>query len=244
VVKRAPRRVASLVPPANAPARSIRVPVLTYHRVNPLRAGANAVETDLTIEPRDFQAQIEALASAGYRSITQEQLFGALYRGRPLPPKPVMLTVDDGYVDDVRNILPVLRRAGMKATFFIITDRFREPGFMSPDQIRELDRAGMDIGDHSHTHTDLTALSGEALRAEVAGSRRRLERVLGHRVWAFCYPSGRHDDAVAQAVRDAGYTFAYTTEGGDVASTDGRLTIPRFHVGRGTSPQTLLSLIA
>jgi hypothetical protein len=131
VVKRArpaPRRVTALVAPANAPSKSVKVPVLTYHRVNPLRKGANAIETDLTVEPATFTKEMLALKAKGYHSITQRQLFDALYTGGALPSKPVLITVDDGYVDDVKHILPALRGVGYKATFFIITDRFKEPG--------------------------------------------------------------------------------------------------------------------
>lgn len=238
----APRRVARLVPPAGAPARSVHVPVLTYHRVIPLRANASPIETDLTVEPATFTASMRALRAAGFHTVTQEQVFDALWRGAALPSKPVLLTFDDGYVDDVKRILPVLRREHMVATFFIITGRFREPGFLTAGQVRELDRAGMDIGDHSRSHLDLTAMAAPQLAVETAGSRRALQRVVGHPVYAFAYPSGRNDATVRAAVGRAGFTMAYTTAYGTTLSTTAPLEMPRLHVGRAVSPSGVVAL--
>jgi len=225
-----------------APARTVRVPVLTWHRVAPLRPGANSIETDLTVEPATFSASIRALAAAGYSSVSQDELYDALWKGARLPAKPVLLTVDDGYVDDVKRILPALRRARMVASFFVITGRMREAGFLTATQIRALDRAGMDVGDHTAGHVDLTTLPAAEVAAQTAGSRRTLERVLGHRVYSFAYPFGANDAATRAAVARAGYTFAFTTAYGTRLRTAERLALPRLHVGRATSPQAVVAL--
>ncbi|RDJ93762.1 hypothetical protein B4Q13_19675, partial [Lacticaseibacillus rhamnosus] len=91
----------------------------------------------------------------------------------------MLISVDDGYVDDVRTVLPDLQRFHMVATFFVITGRMTEPGFLSAEQIRELDRAGMDVGDHTAHHVDLRVLTPSELRVETAGSRQVLQGVLG-----------------------------------------------------------------
>jgi peptidoglycan/xylan/chitin deacetylase (PgdA/CDA1 family) len=234
------RAVPKLVVPPNAPARTVRVPVLTYHRVVTEPA---AGQLDLKVDPANFLAELQALRRAGYHAISQAQLFEALYKGAPLPPKPVMLTFDDGYVDDVRTILPDLLRLHMVATFFVITGRMTEPGFLTASQIRELDAAGMDIGDHTAHHVDLRLLTPSELRAETLGSRRVLQRTLGHFVYAFAYPFGAHDATVEDAVRSAGYTLAYTTGAGMTESTTAPLTMPRIHVGRSETPSGLVSLL-
>jgi peptidoglycan/xylan/chitin deacetylase (PgdA/CDA1 family) len=118
-----------------------------------------------------------------------------------------------------------------------------EPGFLSAAQIRALDRAGMDIGDHTAHHVDLALLSSAQLRTETAGSRHALEAVVGHPVYSFAYPFGAYDAAAVAAVRAAGFTFAYTTTGGTTESTRAPLTMPRIHVGRSETPEGLLSLL-
>jgi peptidoglycan/xylan/chitin deacetylase (PgdA/CDA1 family) len=234
------RTVPELVPPSNPTPRSIRVPVLTYHRVVTEPA---AGQPDLKIDPGVFLAELQAIKRAGYHTISQAQLFDALYRGAALPARPVMLTFDDGYVDDIRTILPDLERLHMVATFFVITGRVTEPGFLTNTQIRELDAAGMDIGDHTAHHVDLRLLTALQLKTETLGSRRALQRTLGHFVYAFAYPFGAFNTSVVAAVRAAGYTLAYTTAGGATESTSAPLTMPRIHVGRSETPSGLVSLL-
>lgn len=232
--------VPRLIPPPNPATRTVQVPVLTYHRVvAPPAVG----QPDLKVLPATFDAELAALHAAGYHTIHQAQLFDALYRGAALPPKPIIISVDDGYIDDVRTILPDLERWHMVATFFVITGRMNEPGFLDADQIRELDRAGMDVGDHTAHHLDLRALTPSELQSETAGSRQVLDSVLGHPVYYFAYPFGAYNDAVVQAVHTAGFTMAYTTQGGITESTSAPLTMPRVHVGASETPSGLLSLL-
>jgi peptidoglycan/xylan/chitin deacetylase (PgdA/CDA1 family) len=129
------------------------------------------------------------------------------------------------------------------ATFFVITGRTSEPGFVNDSQIRELDRAGMDVGDHTAHHVDLRAITPSELRMETAGSRHVLERILGHRVYAFAYPFGAYNDAVVAAVKQAGFTLAYTTGSGSTESTSAPLTMPRIHVGRSETPTGVIGLL-
>ena len=112
----------------------------------------------------------------------------------------MIISVDDGYVDDVRTILPALERYHMVATFFVITGRMSEPGFLDANQIRQLDQAGMDVGDHTSHHVDLRQLSPSELQAETAGSRHVLQSLLGHPVYFFAYPFGAFNDAVLQEI--------------------------------------------
>jgi peptidoglycan/xylan/chitin deacetylase (PgdA/CDA1 family) len=235
-----PRPTPALIPPPGAPTRSVRVPVLTYHRVAPPTAVG---VPDLKVDPANFAAELRAIHDAGYHTIHQWQLFDALYKGAPLPPKPIIISVDDGYVDDIRTILPDLERWHMVATFFVITGRMDEPGFLSASQIRELDRAGMDVGDHTAHHVELPALDARELRAETAGSRAALDRVLGHPVYYFAYPFGAYNGTVVDAVRAAGFTMAYTTAAGTTESTSSAFTMPRLHVGHAETPSGLVTML-
>ena len=229
--------------PARPVSRTVRVPNLTYHRVHVYATELTKSQPDLTVEPAVFRAEMAAIHAAGYTTITQRQLFDALYHGAALPRKPVIVSVDDGYVDDVTQVLPALRRYGMRATFYVITGRVHEPGFLSTRQIRELEAAGMDIGAHTRTHPNLPALPAAALRSEVGGSAADLRAILGHPVYWFAYPYGAFDARVVTAVRRAGFLFAVTTRGGTTASTAAPLEIPRIHVGRSATAQSVLALL-
>ncbi len=240
----ATRHVARLTPPASAPLHTVHVPILTWHRVHLFATELTKSVPDETVEPSVFASEIAALADHGYHSITQLQLYDALFRGTPLPPKPVMLTVDDGYVDDVNQILPVLRAHHMVATFYIITGRFHEPGFLDESQVRQLDAAGMDVGAHTRHHVPLSSVSTGVMKNEILGSRNDLQRVLGHPVQWFAYPYGAYDAAVVDELRRAGFVLAATTNGGTVESSQAPLQLPRIHVGRAETAAGILACMA
>jgi peptidoglycan/xylan/chitin deacetylase (PgdA/CDA1 family) len=236
------RRFVSLAAPAHPAPRTVRVPILTYHRVHEYATELTKSQPDLTVEPADFREQMAALDRAGFRTITERQLFDALYRGRSLPTKPVIVSVDDGYVDDITEILPVLRRHRMVATFYVVTRRVHESGFVNTRQIRALEAAGMDVGAHTRTHASLPALPASALRSEVEGSAADLRAILGHPVYWFAYPYGAFDSRVEQSVRGAGFLLAVTTKGGTTASATAPLEIPRIHVGRDATARSVVAL--
>jgi peptidoglycan/xylan/chitin deacetylase (PgdA/CDA1 family) len=231
-----------LAVPASPAPRTVRVPILTYHRVHRYATELTKSQPDLTVEPTAFREQMAALDRAGHTTITQRQLFGALYRGTALPRKPVIISVDDGYVDDVTEILPVLRRHRMVATFYVITRRVHEAGFVDTRQIRALEAAGMDVGAHTRTHANLPALPPAALRSEVDGSQADLSAILGHPVYWFAYPYGAVSPTVERAVRRAGFLLAVTTKGGTSASATAPLEIPRIHVGRSATARGVVAL--
>jgi peptidoglycan/xylan/chitin deacetylase (PgdA/CDA1 family) len=237
----ASRQVPLLSLPASPAPRMVQVPILTWHRVAVFAREYTKSVPDETVEPSVFAEEINALASHSYHPISQLQLFNALFHGAQLPSKPVLLTVDDGYVDDVRTILPILQAHHFVATFYIITHRFHEPGFLNTSEVRRLDAAGMDIGAHTRNHVPLAAVSVAEMTEQIAGSRRDLERVVGHPVQWFAYPFGSFNDAVVAELRRAGYVLAVTTEGGTRESSQSPLTMPRIHVGRTAGVGTVLA---
>jgi peptidoglycan/xylan/chitin deacetylase (PgdA/CDA1 family) len=156
----------------------------------------------------------------------------------------VVITLDDGYVDNLEAALPVLRHFGFSATVYMVSGsigRFndwdaqrlgiRKP-LMSVAQMRRWHDAGMEIGAHSRTHPRLTRCSDVALREEVHGCKADLEDRLGSAVTQFCYPYGDADDRVAAAVREAGYAAATTTRRGRATAGADLWRLPRVQVAR------------
>jgi peptidoglycan/xylan/chitin deacetylase (PgdA/CDA1 family) len=229
--------------PAQPVPHTVHVPILTWHRVAVLASEYTRSIPDETVEPSVFASEIETLATHGFHPISQSRLFDALFHGAPLPSKPVLLTVDDGYVDDVKTILPILQAHRFIATFYIITGRFHEPGFLNVGEVRRLDAAGMDVGAHTRTHVPLAALSASEVEEQVAGSRRDLEGALGHPVQWFAYPFGSYDASVVAELRRAGFVLAVTTGAGTSESALAPLTMPRIHVGRAATAASVLACI-
>lgn len=222
--------------PANvlAPgARSINVPILTYHyiRVNPERS--DRLGFALSVTPADFAAQMDWLAQNGYNPITTEDLYGYLNGMRGLPSKPVILTFDDGYADFFTTALPILRSHNFVAVAYVVSGFVGWPGYMTAAQVHEADRSGIEIGSHTVTHANLARISPGSLQAEVVGSKQFLEHLLGHEVPSFCYPSGKFNSAVARAVAKAGYHDATTTYFGYSHTIGDRYQWTRLRVSGG-----------
>jgi peptidoglycan/xylan/chitin deacetylase (PgdA/CDA1 family) len=191
--------------------------ILMYHSVT-------AYERDpylVTVHPERLDAQLWWMRRRGLVGVGVEELLTERRRGM------VGLTFDDGYRDFADEAVPLLRRHGFSATVFVVAGL---PGghndLMTPDEVRAVADAGMEVGAHGATHVRLGA--GADLAAEVDGSRRVLEEVVRRPVTGFCYPYGAHDDAAAHAVRRAGFAYACAT---GRPHRPGRFALPRTYVG-------------
>lgn len=217
-------------PPTRAPtilgsrtpiARVARVPILMYHYVSVPPPDADKYRLDLSVTPANFEAQVEYLAIEGYRSIRLSDLADHLLNGTPLPPKPIILTFDDGYSDMYQNVLPILKNYGFTATFFIVTDFIdnKNPAYLTWDQVKELANAGMEIGSHTLNHPDLSGKSRAFQSNQILGSKTIIESRLGIPVKSFSYPSTQYDSTTLDLLRSAGYLVAVTENQGLVQSS-------------------------
>jgi peptidoglycan/xylan/chitin deacetylase (PgdA/CDA1 family) len=192
----------------------LTVPILMYHyiRVNP--NPADGLGFGLSVTPSNFAAQMGALARAGYEPITPSDLAGALHGVHGLPPRPLLLTFDDGYEDFYTAAAPVLRDHHFRAINYVITGRVGAGSYLTWPQIEELDREGFTFGAHTVNHPDLTRLPFEAAVREVRESKRALEQRLQHPVVDFAYPYGKFTPALEAEAQAAGFTNAVSTLGG------------------------------
>jgi len=221
----------------DATRRRIRVPVLMYHYVSTPPADADQYRRDLSVAPQQFWEQVYWLRDNGYTSVTLDELYRALTEGAPLPPKPVVLTFDDGYADAYRIAFPILRNAGMVGTFFVVTEWLdrQHPAYLTWDQARAMAAAGMSIQSHSRSHPDLTNnCDRDCLVYQILGSAQTIEAEIGARPRFFCFPSGRYNAAVLDVVAQAGMVGAVTTHSGTLQVSDRLLEMPRARV-RGTT---------
>jgi len=224
-----PRPVTAI--PAGRPA--VRVPILMYHyiRVNP--DPRDVLGFNLSVTPADFAQQMDWLAAAGYNPVDFDDLRGYLLGHGGLPANPVILTFDDGYRDMYTTAYPILRAHHFKAVSYVVSGCVNSPLNLTAAQVLEMDANGIEIGAHTVSHADLTALSAANLQHEVADSKASLEALVGHPVLDFCYPSGRENDAVVRAVEAAGFQTATTTEPGVLHSASDRFLWTRVRVSGG-----------
>ena len=129
-------------------------------------------------------------------------------------PSVFVITFDDGNMSDHDIALPALAARGLQARFFVLTSRIGQPGALDTDQIRALQEAGMRIGSHGIAHVAWPTLDNTALECELRSSRSRLEDICERTVTEAGIPFGRYDVRVLRALRAAGYTTAWSSDGG------------------------------
>ncbi|MDR3565778.1 MAG: polysaccharide deacetylase family protein [Negativicutes bacterium] len=192
---------------------STGVPVLNYHKV------LDGADTPLALGTGEFEEQMAYLHDQGFHAITPDQLIDYIEKGKPLPDKPVLITFDDGYQDFYDNAYPILKKYGLTATVFLISDVVgHDPGYLKWDEIEEMRQKGKGIvfGSHTLSHVALKTLPPEEIMAQLVKSREGIEWRLDVPVKYFAYPGGSYSREVEKMVQQAGYRAAFTVDLGRV----------------------------
>ena len=215
-------------PPAAA---SLQLPIVLYHYT-----------------PGNFEQQLIHIRDRGYTVIDLDQALAGL-AGQPLPPKPVVITFDDGFLNQ-QTAFNLLKKYQMKATFYVINGgqssgwcigadrRYGDPiqpgggcgdTYMNWNQIRDLDRSGLiTIGAHTVDHLNLASLDAQFQAREIAGSKFGIEQQLGHSIRHFAYPYGAYNGTTIRLVREAGFASAVTTLPGTYQPSGSEFTLRRI----------------
>jgi peptidoglycan/xylan/chitin deacetylase (PgdA/CDA1 family) len=215
---------------------SISVPILMYHYIRP----APSIYLDrlgyrLTVTPDDFHAQMDWLSVNGYHPVDFNDLrayFGGL---TPLPSKPVVITLDDGYSDLYTTAYPILKSYHFKAVAYIVTSFVGQSRYVTDDQIVEMDQNAIQIASHTIDHANIGGASVGSATYQLATSKAWLQHLIGHSVVDFAYPSGRFSSSAVYALQATGYDTAVTELPGTVHSRADRYTWTRIRVGGGES---------
>jgi peptidoglycan/xylan/chitin deacetylase (PgdA/CDA1 family) len=232
-----------------AGSRSGRAAVLAYHAIADL--GEDPVLARYSVPPRRFVAQIDGLLRHGWTFVDVDALLGALDGSRDLPPRSLLLTFDDAYVDLLEVALPVLVERDIPAVVFAVAGRLggtnewdsRERattlGLLGPDGLQALAAKGVEVGSHTTTHRRLDEVPAGELENELAGAADRLEAAGLPRPRTFSYPYGAWSPALAAAVREARYRIAFTVDWGEVVAGADPYALPRVEVHAGDGPRGL-----
>jgi glycosyltransferase involved in cell wall biosynthesis/peptidoglycan/xylan/chitin deacetylase (PgdA/CDA1 family) len=192
-----------------------RLAVLFYHHIGPPAKGTE--HFSLTVSPAQFLLHVRWLCWRRYTAITPAQWQLWREAGRPLPKKPILLCFDDAYADLTKHAFPVLERYGFHSVVFVISGALGGVGsnglrIMTIEQIREWASRGVEIGAHTRTHPDLTALPDEAVSKEIRGSKEDLTTA-GLAPISFAYPYGFFDKRVRESVNGV-FSLAFTCKEG------------------------------
>ena len=182
------------------------VPILLYHRID-----VSSTESQFYVSPEKFEEQMKLLHDWGYTTITTELLVQAINEGVELPQRPIILTFDDGHLNNYTVAYPIMKQYGFSGILYIVGEYMGVPDYINATQLREMAQDGWEVGSHSMNHLDLTALDREQQQYEIAGSREFLEVGLGVPIQTFAYPFGNYDQTVINLTYSAGYVAAMGT---------------------------------
>jgi peptidoglycan/xylan/chitin deacetylase (PgdA/CDA1 family) len=214
----------------------ITLPILMYHYIRqppPMRA--DLIGYKLSVSPADFAAQVDSLWANGYHTVDLNDIRAYFAGKEPLPSRPVVLTFDDGYADLFTNAFPILAKHHFKAVAYIVSGFVNQPGYVSSDQVLQLDHNGIEIASHTVDHPDLARTSAGWAMHELVESKRWLEQLVGHPVIDFAYPSGKFNPQLMAEVQRVGYDSAVTTMYSVEHSLADRYMWTRVRVGGGES---------
>jgi peptidoglycan/xylan/chitin deacetylase (PgdA/CDA1 family) len=210
------------------------IPVLMYHHIN-----HHAGDT-VTVTPEVFAAQLKFLHEEGYQTLSADELIEFVSGTKTFASKSVMLTFDDGWLDNYLYAVPLLSRYQFKATFFIVTARVdaaslglepvdaNVPEHETAKQFIQMgaaervvfgwnlikDLAESDLFSfysHTVTHRKCATLYHAELQTELVDSRDRLEEKLGTRCEYLCWPYGSFTADTVSAAINVGYKALFTT---------------------------------
>ena len=212
---------------------SVQVPILMYHDVSYLGQGYSKT-------PEIFRQQMQELKGAGFHTVTYAQLVDFVENGTPLPDKPIIISVDDGYHSNYVYLYPILQELDMKAEIALIGGAIQYADWgMKWDEVREMERSGL-VSFQAHTyqmHGDHTTEGGrlgvlrapgeswtdyvELLGADTTKILNKIERETGTRPVAFVYPRGKWNDMAEAVVTELGCKVTVTTKDGIAEITQG-----------------------
>ena len=209
------------------------VPILLYHRFGPVAADGMTVTTQV------FASHLEYLAKNGYTVIPLRKLIDFYLRKvSDLPPKSVVIVVDDGHKSITSDMLPLVRKYSLPVTLFIYPSAISNATYaMTWDELRALKKTGLfDFQSHTYWHpnfqkerrklgdADFAKLTDTQLKKPLG----KIEKELGVRPDMLAWPFGIYDDYLTGKAREAGYVAAFTIERRRACSRDGLFTLPRY----------------
>ncbi|PPB63715.1 polysaccharide deacetylase family protein [Campylobacter hyointestinalis] len=200
--------------------------VLMYHMISEHLPKNRSKFNRLRVKPKEFEKQLIWLKKNGFTSFTLNELS----KLEKIPSKSVVITFDDGYEDNFTNAFRLLKKYNMKATIFIVLNRFNadwatdkdlnqssyelnKERMLSDEQVKTMLQSGLiEIGSHTLNHANLPKISNNEKQNEIENSKKEIETKFNIKCESFAYPFGFYDEKSRDFVRKFGYKSAVTTQ--------------------------------
>jgi peptidoglycan/xylan/chitin deacetylase (PgdA/CDA1 family) len=213
------------------------IPILMYHSIEYEK------DNGLRIPKEKFRAQMQYLKDNKFTPISLDELYNAMIFNKQIPEKPIVITFDDGYVDNYINAYPILKEFNFKATIFMVSGCINSPSYLNENQLRELEQNNIDIESHSANHVRMNELNYEEQKNELSVSKSVLEKVLKKEIKYFAYPYGRFTATTEKLLQETGYMLAVTTVEGSSNISDGIYKLNRFYISNNHSMEHYINIV-
>ena len=210
--------------------------VLLYHKVEQSDGGDK-----YTLTLSRFEEQLAYLSNQGYRTLLPREIVKSKFQHNPS--KTIILSFDDGTIDHYNTVYPMLKKYGLKGTFFVISKYVGSPGSLNEKQIVEMAQNDMEIGSHSYSHPFLDELDARELHYELKKSKDDLKTFCKQEIVSLAPPGGWFDDRVVKEARDVGYMGLFGCEIGVNDLTKGPFVYKRIEVLSDISLQEFKDLL-
>ena len=225
--------------------KKYEVPVVMYHRV--INKSENEGIHGTYIYENIFREHMKYLKDNNFSVITFEDLNNIGWRNRfDKNKKYIIITFDDGYVDNYELAFPILKEFNFKATIFLMgestynewdvkADGEKSFPLMPVEMIKEMQDYGIEFGAHTFNHPKLNKLSNDEIKYQIVDVKKPLEEKIGREIITFAYPYGILNDYAKKMVEEAGYTFGVATDSGSVCLSDDLYQIRRIAIFPNTN---------
>lgn len=203
------------------------IPVLMYHCIN------DESFNTMVVSKNKFNDQMKYLKDNNYKTLTMDELYNFIEKNISVPKKSVVITFDDGYVDNYLEAYPILKQYGLRATIFVITDYIdKEKAYLTSSQLKEMEKNKvMDIQSHTAYHDKLNKLNYDKQLKTLKLSKKTLEDILNKEVKYIAYPYGMYNEDTLKAVKDSEYMMAFSAYGKWANKDNGTYTLDRIYMG-------------
>ena len=234
---------------ANVTANASPIPILVYHQIAEAPQ-SGAPFRSLYISTSAFARQMSMLKLLGYQGMSMTDLQPYL-RGEKTG-RVVGITFDDGYLNNLTNALPVLKKQGFTSTCYVVDGLLGQTNvwdesigiaqtpLMTEEQLLQWQAGGQEVGAHTQDHVDLQTVSEIAAWKQIAKSKTTLQTLLAKPVSHFCYPYGKYNAGVREEIRKAGYTGSLSTLRGCVEKPFDPFGLKRIPVKLTTNPLSFM----
>lgn len=224
------------------------IPILCYHNFNPTVPGS------MSMTPAHFESQIKWLKANGFTIVPLNDVVAYLQGKRDsLPPKPIVITADDGWQSVYKYMLPIAQKYQFHVTLFIYPQTISVgKNFMTWDELKKLQQTGLfDVQGHTLWHPNFKIEKRKRsedsynafVKTQLVTSKKILEEKLGTPITLLAWPFGIYNSQLEKAALDAGYTMAFSIDAKKANRNYRSMAQPRYMILQNQTDKTFINIV-